>query len=512
MKKFYIKDYAELLEPFLLDEENKNRQIFFLFEENSFWYASAHEILKQKSKNDKFILIIFGNSMPRILDGTKNFVRKNQGGFFRHYNWLKYSLRRMIPSILPSRKPSKVLIESLADEDIIVIDLSNSKVNLSRGRTLNQAAKIKWQEITMMCLGEIYSTEYIQHYLPDKIVDKYITSAIIMEEEIARILSRIQPLVVHYLNGRTLYERITLEICQELGIKSIAYETSSSLDRYQSYEGSVANLKPLTESMQNLWTEYCDDLGEQAAIEIGKKFFEDRIRDPRSNSFLLQMNEDSNISKEENELTYTFFTSSSEEMYAIYSLFNIDPPDQERLILNLIELFESDLSERRKLVIRVHPNLRSKRDKDREFYDSLKDSKNVKIFAYNSGINSYQLAACSDFVLTTVSTIGLEAAFLRVPTFCFGKTFWSGLELTTCLNSVLELFDAVPVNTEYAYQEAIKAGLFYQEYGEKYRFTNMKQLMDFSGNYIFDPLRWFLRRLHLNNLGIVQTSGLRTKK
>jgi hypothetical protein len=76
----------------------------------------------------------------------------------------------------------------------------------------------------------------------------------------------------------------------------------------------------------------------------------------------------------------------------------------------------------------------------------------------------------------------------------------------------LELFDAVPVNTEYAYQEAIKAGLFYQEYGEKYRFTNMKQLMDFSGNYIFDPLRWFLRRLHLNNLGIVQTSGLRTKK
>jgi hypothetical protein len=264
--------------------------------------------------------------------------------------------------------------------------------------------------------------------------------------------------------------------------------------------------------MQNLWTKYCEDVGKQAAIEIGKQFFEDRIRDPRSNSFLLQMNQESNISMDENELTYTFFTSSSEEMYAIYSLFRIDPPNQERLILNLVELFESDLSGRRKLVIRVHPNLRSKRGRDREFYDSLKDSKNVKVFAYDSGINSYQLAACSDFVLTTVSTIGLEAAFLRIPTFCFGKTFWSGLELTTSPNSVWELFDAVPVNTEYAYHEAIKAGLFYQEYGEKYRFTNMKQLMDLSGNYIFDPLRWFLRRLHLENLGIVQTSGLRAKK
>jgi len=328
-----------------------------------------------------------------------------------------------------------------------------------------------------------------------------------MQNVLTDIVENLNPSSVHYLNGRTFYERITLEVCKKLGHKSIAYETNIDGDRYQSFEGSIANLQFQTTAMNDFWDEYVESHGMQAAVTMAERFFLDRIQNPRFNQFLLEMERESFFSKNAEETIYTFFTSSSEEMISIYSLYGVEPPNQNELILNLIHLFESEENQNRKLVIRVHPNLKSKKDMDKKFYNSLSDSKKVKIFAHDSGVNSYHLVSQSDFVLTSVSTIGLESAYLQVPTFCFGKTFWSGLEISTHLTSVVDLLKSAPVETHVAYRNALKAGLFYLEYGERYEFTNMNKLTDSSGKYVFDPLRWFLLKVKLENIQIVKNSG-----
>jgi hypothetical protein len=511
--------YESFLNNALSNPDLANKPIFFLFEENPFWFATAHEVLKEKSKSESFILFIFGNSMPRTMDGTRNFIKKNQGGFFRNSNWIKYLLRTVIPIILPTRKASYVLTESLKGEDVVVLNLSKCKSksrvknrNIRNDAKYNDLRRTKWEKITIMTLGEILSTEYVSYYYSKKFINGYVDSGLFMEASLSRIIKTLRPVSVHYLNGRTFYERITLEVCKELGIETKAYETNTTIDRYQSFDESVGNLEFLTKSMDELWIEYVKNIGYDSASARGAQFFLDRLQDPKYNQFLLQMDSESSFSKNADDVVFTFFTSSREEMYSLYSLYGTEPPDQEGLILDLIKLFNSDLNSKRKLIIRVHPNLRSKRSKDQQFYKSLVDSKNVKVFGYDSGINSYQLVSNSDFVLTTVSTIGLEAAYLRVPTFCFGLTFWSGLKLSTSLQSIDKLFDSVPVDIEEAFDKSIKAGLYFLEYGEKYRFTDMEQLTDRSGRYIFDPLRWFVKRLNLHNSKLVQTSGFKSRR
>jgi hypothetical protein len=489
---------------------SKGGEVFFLFEENPFWYTTAYEVLMEKSSSDSLTVVIYGNSMPKLMDGTANFIKKNQGGFLRNYNVFKFLIRRLLPIVFKNTRPSQVIIRALAKTSIEVIDLSGTKrkiQNYSRMIMSSLSGKVcdknKWLKVVEILLGEIHSTEKIDDYLSRRQIQKYVQSAQFMEERIRKVIGALTPTTVCYLNGRTLYERILLEVCRDLGIKSLAYETNVNLDKYQVYEGSITNIEFQTDAIQALWKSRLELDGLELVRSRGAIFFEDRFTKIAANPFLNQMNADLRFVKKPSSTVYSFFTSSSEEMNSIYSLYGRTPPDQQEIILKLIDLFEADVSGLKELVIRVHPNLGSKRKADREFYKNLSDSENVKIYPFDSGINSYELLKASDYVITTVSTVGLEAAYLGKPSYCFGMTFWSGLEVSKTIQNVNELFQIEPIERSKAHEEALKFGLFSLDYGSSYRHVDMKKLSDVKGVYFFDPLRWFLRRLNMENLSFI---------
>lgn len=476
-------------------------RVLILFEENASYYAMAYEILKRKEKDTNYTLVIFGGSIPKSLNNQRAWVTYN-GGFFQNLNGIKYVLRYYVTRVFTSRKPSNVLVKSLEKSAINIMDLTGVKFRSEKARYFKESPAFTkeshslFRKIFLECAGEIYGTDHIEKYLKQNQIDEYLNSMRVVKQILGEILLRTAPSEVEYMNGRFLYERVLLEVCKELKIESVAFESSINGRKIQKYSGASSNLIFLNEEIERFWESFSKKSGKQTALDIAEKYFVERKMRQQTNPFLGNMKHEVKVAKEEDAMVYTYFTSSNEELRSVYSLRGEQPPDQHNLIENLISVFNEQKTTNHKLYIRVHPNMNNKKKTDREFYEKLSSSAKVTIIACDSGVNSYSLLSQSDVVLTLASTVGLEAAFFEIPTLTFGKTFWSGLNLSQEINDAGMVFQTKSLPTNIAKLQAAKYVVFGLESGEEYKFIDIERLSTKDGRFYFDIVHWLLGKVN----------------
>jgi hypothetical protein len=296
------------------------------------------------------------------------------------------------------------------------------------------------------------------------------------------------------MNGRMLHERAALEAAKQNHIVGIAFESNMYGDRIQEFKGSIANSEDISGQVEEFWNHEVEEKGIEKVIRLAEHFFEERMQNRTINPFLRNMGIQKPQIPTNAKRIYSYFTSSSEELNTFYNMHGLPNFDQEKLVLDLIDLFKQPENKEFQLVIRVHPNLANKRNEDQKFFKNLDGCSNVKVYSYDSGVNSYELILVSDVVLYSSSTVGLEAAFLKVPTFNFARTFWDDLSVSRKIEVPSDMFHVKPNGIEASHLQALKFALFNMHGGSSYVFTNIKQMSDVNNDLFFDPLQRLIYR------------------
>ena len=124
--------------------------------------------------------------------------------------------------------------------------------------------------------------------------------------------------------------------------------------------------------------------------------------------------------------TFVFFSSSDDEVAAISDSWQSSWGNQLNCVAELMKYFE--LHPELSLIIRVHPNQGNKSKQDKLRWKSISsEASNIKIYNFDSKVNSYELLAKAIGVFTFGSTIGVEAAYLRKPAALLAPARWDQL-------------------------------------------------------------------------------------
>jgi hypothetical protein len=133
----------------------------------------------------------------------------------------------------------------------------------------------------------------------------------------------------------------------------------------------------------------------------------------KNNSFFISTPENLETFLGNHKKYIVFYTSSDDEVAGLWQK-NARPfGEQVDAINKLIEYFKEQ--NKYKLIIRIHPNLKNKSKIEQSRWSGFEQSENVQIIKSDQKIDSYELMMKSSGVISYGSTIGLEAAYSKIP-------------------------------------------------------------------------------------------------
>ena len=212
---------------------------------------------------------------------------------------------------------------------------------------------------------------------------------------------------------------------------------------------------------------------DQSKIDTGHLFFQKQEK----NTFSKNNNEELSIKK-----PYICYFPTSEDEYACL--------DES---ISLSTLFKSqrdaiqwlvawaDSQDTHQLVIRLHPNQKEICHKDYSFWHNEINGKNVTIIPSHSKINSYKLASKAEKVVSFLSTMGVEATYMGIPSITVGNPIYKGLDAVyepqsqEQLKQLLE--DEIPPKEK---ENTLPFGYYNLEYGEPCSFYKILSLKSFE--------------------------------
>ena len=221
-------------------------------------------------------------------------------------------------------------------------------------------------------------------------------------------------------NGRPIHERTVVEFAKKNNIMLKYFEIGGegfNQERWILHKESPHDRLKHQQSID----EHCHL--NPINYDLIEKWFKSQ-QSSSSNSYLDESNFDISCNMLPN--TFVFFSSSDDEVAAISDSWKSSWGDQLNCVTELIKYFEShpELS----LVIRVHPNQGNKSKQDKLRWKNLSSTaRNIKIFNYDSKVNSYELLRKAIGVFTFGSTIGVEAAYFRKPAALLAPARWDQL-------------------------------------------------------------------------------------
>jgi len=294
-------------------------------------------------------------------------------------------------------------------------------------------------------------------------------------------------------NGRFLQERAVWEVCLKLEIPVIFYEkfNPSWINRYYLFEESIHS--PSYRS--SIMTKFGDNLEKNDPAlfaAVGKKWFEQREqgvsqkytnRQIKGRPLYLPM-------------PYIVFFHSSEDELLTSDLLSQHWGNQLDALGKLIEVItlNTDLH----LVIRMHPNLLFKSQREVSFWSEVGDAlqkanKAISFIDSKSEVDSYDLIRDSEAVVTVGSTIGVEAAFLMKRSILLGRGFHENMEITSNPKSKHELLEllvkpAQEQELNRAMHNSMKYAAFHELGGEAFEMvTTIKKGKSYG--YFFQSLQ-----------------------
>jgi hypothetical protein len=291
-------------------------------------------------------------------------------------------------------------------------------------------------------------------------------------------------------NGRHCYSRPFCEAVEQVS-QVMRYEQGSTGKRYIAAPHSVHEPECLARIIE------AHDFDESA----GEVFFQSRMNKAPTNEvgFFTATQQPGKVpSGMEQGGTVVFFTSSSDEMHAVtdHALYGTFATQND------VALALADICRERglQLLVRLHPHLRFKHPAWRREWDFAElERRGVRVLAPEDPADSYAMVRAAHSVVTTGSTIGLEASYLGVPNAVVGSWVGACLGASAAANTADDLarFSAAPHLPHNARQRALLFGSFYKSGGtvlpelEVGIHPNMARI----GGRIVDPIRYAVQRL-----------------
>jgi hypothetical protein len=259
-------------------------------------------------------------------------------------------------------------------------------------------------------------------------------------------------------NGRHCYSRPFCDVLEQRS-EVIRYEQGSAGNRYIWNAGSVHH----PEALKRIIEAHPFDR------EAGEAFFRARLeKHPGTEVGLMTARQEVGAlpPRMRPGQAVVFFTSASDEMFAVtddalYGTFET----QNDIALALAEVCASRGLQ---LVVRLHPHLRFKHPAWKREWDFAElEGRGVVVVAPEDSCDSYAMLRAAQSVITTGSTIGLEASYVGIPNAVVGTWLPGCIGASVVADTPDDLanFVTAPRLTPEAREAALLFGSFYRTGG-----------------------------------------------
>lgn len=309
----------------------------------------------------------------------------------------------------------------------------------------------------------------------------------------------------YIFNGRPLCERAFSDAALKRGLKLEYFETFNEnwSDRYFLFKKSIHLPKYRSEIMLD-FAQRARARNLHFFTKTSTQWFESRLAGT-SQSYTKKQNSSKALPVK--KPFYVFFNSSQDEIDMV-GLQDKYWGNQINILKTLVSIFRNQ--SQYQFVLRVHPHLKykSKRDKSLWFKIGNKLQKKYSWFTYigpGDPISSYKLIQESAGVITSGSTIGVEAVYLKKMSILLGNAFHKPMGVTINPKNKTQLIDVISEpnrfkNSVNFFSAALAYGFFHAHGGQKFKFVqqennNFYSLYSFKISYPF--LIRFIRKIEL---------------
>ena len=239
---------------------------------------------------------------------------------------------------------------------------------------------------------------------------------------VGEVLRARRPDLVYVFNGRFCNESAVLRACEVEKISYLIHERGSDKDRFSLRPYIPHDRAAFQKDALESWQASQGEAAESAA----RKWFEDQRagRERGWTSFIQGQSPNVLPELDANARIVSYFSSSDDEFVAVRDEFRWEGwKDQLDAVLGLINICEDIPG--CQLVIRLHPHLARKHALDRERWLRLRDAtKRSVVVMPESPVDTYALLDRSDVVVTSGSTVGIEAVYWGKPSILLGPSMY----------------------------------------------------------------------------------------
>jgi len=322
------------------------------------------------------------------------------------------------------KKLDKILLENknLADKVKLVYSLPKTKKIFDYG---SRSKEVAYAELISRLRD---SNPCIKHNFENFI--KYQETYKLVRNAFREKLSENNYGKIYLFNGRPLRERAVSDACLASRNRIYYFETFNEnwKDRYFIFEESTHS--PIYRSnVMRKFAVQARNSDKKSFENIAIKWFEDRRLGITQSYTKNQKNLELSEFKQP---YYVYFHSSQDELDMI-GLKNKTWGNQFNTLKTLLEIFEKQ--KRYNLVFRIHPHLFYKSRNEQRFWERIGKEleKSYPWFKYISSdnpINSYKLIDSAVGVITSGSTVGVEAAYSKKRSILLGEAFHKFMGIT----------------------------------------------------------------------------------
>lgn len=297
-----------------------------------------------------------------------------------------------------------------------------------------------------------------------------------------------QPIDCFYtFNGRLLVSNAAIAAAKACNVPFAVHEQGFVNGRFfVVFNESIHSLANWNRRLTQHWEQSEDPISRRE--EIAADWFERRIVGKKQGwySFTADQRDELPDSFDPNNINVVIFNSSEFETVGMedyqLKLYQSQNEAVERIARDLL------VDPAVKVYLRVHPNLKG-RDNPQVHYiqNQLTGTMpNLEVIAADSPIGSYKLMASADLVLTFGSTIGIEAAYMGMPSVLLGPAVYESLDACYKPCAHEELIDLIRGRTFRLTEpqraerraNAVKYAYFMSTVGSPFKHFNQKDIAD----------------------------------
>ena len=290
---------------------------------------------------------------------------------------------------------------------------------------------------------------------------------------------------IHTFNGRVPVMYPCVEFAKKNNLKFVLREGGAKINHLRTVENDfVHSFDFWKEEIKQYWQK-----NDPNREELAQKWFEDRRKGAfqAMESFTKDQKKGSLPKNwDENRENIVFFNSSIDEVYAFDCWKHPFVDTENEIIEAMLERYKDD--ENKHFYLRIHPNLtvakKKKSTQIRQINEFKKKYKNLTIIEPDEKIDTYALMDACDKVLTTYSTVGIEATYWGNLSIIAGKAPYEDLDCVYQANSMEEFFKLIddknltPKKRENTYPYGYRA----EVYGDKYKYYTLESRK--KGNFL----------------------------